>query len=90
MTFTPKSFQSPPPPIERADVPLSTLRERMAADVRATVARQRAQTLTDAAKHSHSPSDRIAYALDAWLITHPEAPVSTIDDYPDWTPGGSK
>lgn len=31
MTFTPKPFQSPAPHISRADVPLSTLRERMAA-----------------------------------------------------------
>lgn len=31
MTFTPKPFQSPPPHISRADVPLSTLRERMTA-----------------------------------------------------------
>jgi hypothetical protein len=31
MTFTPKRFQSPPPPITSADVPLSTLRERMTA-----------------------------------------------------------
>lgn len=84
MTFTPKSFQSPPPPITAADVPLSTLRERMAADVRATVARQRAQTLTDAAQLSHSPSDRIAYALDAWLITHPDAPLAQVADYPAW------
>jgi hypothetical protein len=31
MTFTPKRFQSPPPHITSADVPLSTLRDRMAA-----------------------------------------------------------
>jgi uncharacterized protein (DUF2267 family) len=31
VTFTPKRFQSPPPPIASADVPLSTLRERMTA-----------------------------------------------------------
>jgi hypothetical protein len=86
MTITPKRFQSPPPRIERADVPLSTL----AADLKRLVARQRAcQLLADAADHSNSPSDRIAYALDAWLITHPEAPVSTLADYPNWTPGGT-
>lgn len=71
-------------PISDLDVSVPTLRERMAADVRATVARQRAQTLTDAAAHSHSPSDRIAYALDAWLITHSNAPVATLADYPAW------
>jgi hypothetical protein len=31
---------------------------------------------------THSQSDRIAYAHDAWLIRHPEAPLSTNDDYP--------
>lgn len=39
-----------------------------------------------AAAHTHSTSDRIAYAIDEWLITHPDAPVSTDDDYPTWTP----
>jgi hypothetical protein len=91
--------------IAKAGVPLSadlvtgrepqTLAERTAslrleADIRLLVARQRAcQLLADAAEHSHSPSDRLAYALDEWLITHPEAPVSTAADYPDWTPGGA-
>jgi hypothetical protein len=37
MTFTPKRFQSPPPPITAADVPVA----RLAADIRATVARQK-------------------------------------------------
>jgi hypothetical protein len=59
MTFTPKRFQSPPPPITAADVPLSTLRERMAADVRATVARQRAQSADESA------------AKLQWLLAHP-------------------
>ncbi|HEY9370426.1 hypothetical protein [Streptomyces sp.] len=30
-------------------------------------------TLRQAAADSHSPSDRIAYALDAELLLHPEA-----------------
>ncbi|WP_392970991.1 hypothetical protein [Streptomyces sp. LN245] len=38
MTFTPKPFQTVPPPITAADVPLSTL----AADMQQLVARQRA------------------------------------------------
>jgi hypothetical protein len=86
--------------IAKAGVPLSadlvtgrepqTLAERTAYSLRLLVARQRAcQLLADAAEHSHSPSDRLAYALDEWLITHPEAPVSTAADYPDWTPGGA-
>lgn len=61
----------------------------VAADVKAFVARQRCQVLADAAMRSSSPSDRIAYALDGWLITHPDAPVSTDLDYPNWTPGGA-
>ncbi|MCW7941608.1 hypothetical protein AAW14_06050 [Streptomyces hygroscopicus] len=71
--------------------PVDTLESRIAAslqleaDVRAIVARQRAcQTLADAAAHTHSPSDRLAYALDAWLVAHPDAPVSTLADYPAW------
>ncbi|MFD9463529.1 hypothetical protein [Streptomyces sp. NPDC060027] len=80
-----KPFQTVPPRIEQADVQLSTLRERMAADVRETVARQQAcQLLAEAAAHTASPSDRIAYALDAWLVTHPNAPLATAADYPAW------
>ncbi|MFF1684656.1 hypothetical protein [Streptomyces sp. NPDC058254] len=44
----------------------------VAADVKAHVARQRCQILADAAMRSSSPSDRIAYALDADLLLHPE------------------
>jgi hypothetical protein len=52
----------------------------VAADVKALVARQRCQVLADAAKHSSSPSDRIAYALDVELLLHTVAPVSTDAD----------
>jgi hypothetical protein len=41
-------------------------------------------TLRIAAARTHSPSDHLAYDLDAWLIQHPEAPVSTDADYPHW------
>ncbi|MFJ5973574.1 hypothetical protein [Streptomyces sp. NPDC093060] len=34
-----------------------------------------------AAEHTNSPSDRIAFSHDAWLITHPEA-CATDRDYP--------
>ncbi|MFD4547199.1 hypothetical protein [Streptomyces sp. NPDC058466] len=72
MTTTPR-------PISDLDVPLPTLRERMAA----IVAGQRsAQILAEAAKHTASPSDHLAYDLDAWLVRHPEAPLSTDADYP--------
>jgi hypothetical protein len=81
MTFTPKRFQSPPPPITRADVRLSTLREQVAAIV---AGQRNARILAEAAEHSHSPSDRLAYQLDAWLVRHPDAPVAQISDYPAW------
>jgi hypothetical protein len=69
-------------PISDLDVPLPTVQQ--------IVTRQRnCQTLADAAAHTHSPSDRIAYQLDAWLVTHPDAPVSTEADYPDFHPGGA-
>ena len=75
-----KPFQTPAPHITRADRPAAEL----AADIKAIVARQRAcQTLADAAAHTHSPSDRIAYAHDAWLLSHPDACACT-DDYPAW------
>lgn len=79
-----KPFQTVPPRPADADVPLS----RLEADVKALVARQRCQVLAEAAKNTNSPSDQIAYALDEWLITHPDAPVSTDADYPDFHPGG--
>jgi hypothetical protein len=73
-----KAFQAPAPHITRADRPAAEL----AADIKAIVARQRnCQTLADAAAHTHSPSDRIAYAHDAWLLSHPDACACT-DDYP--------
>jgi hypothetical protein len=61
--------------ISDLDVPLSTVQQ--------LVARQRnCQTLADAAAHTHSPSDRIAYAHDAWLLSHPDGACSSDDDYP--------
>ncbi|MGW0904930.1 hypothetical protein [Streptomyces sp. NPDC002853] len=40
-------------------------------------------TLRQAAAHSHSPSDRIAYALDERLVAHmDEEPTEA--DYPGW------
>jgi hypothetical protein len=80
------STPTTPRPVSELGVPLS----RLAADVNAIVARQRAcQVLAEAAEHSSSPSDRIAYALDGWLVRHPEAPLSSDADYPGWTPGGA-
>ncbi|MFI6103218.1 hypothetical protein [Streptomyces sp. NPDC051310] len=56
--------------LSRLDVPA----ERVAAEA----------LLRDARAHSHSPSDRIAYALDVYLVTHPDAPVSTESGDPEW------
>jgi hypothetical protein len=76
-----KAFQTPAPHITRADRPAAEL----AADMHALVAHQRAcQTLADAAAHTHSPSDRIAYAHDAWLLSHPDGACSSDADYPAW------
>lgn len=60
-------------PIERLDVPA----EQVAAEA----------ILRSALAVTHSPSDALAYRLDLWLVTHPDAPVSTEADYPGWIPG---
>lgn len=61
-------------PISDLDVPLAVVEAQIAA----------VATLVDAAAHSHSPSDRLAYAMDQWLVTHPDAAVSTDKDFPGW------
>lgn len=62
--------------IARLDTPASTLRQQIAALV-----------LLEARLRTHSPSDAIAYDLGQYLVTHPDAPVSTAADYPGWVPG---
>jgi hypothetical protein len=52
-------------------------------------ANARVLTLHAAEARTHSVSDALAYRLDEWLVTHPDAPVSTGADYPNWTPGGA-
>ena len=42
------------------------------------------RTLDAALVRTKSPSDRLAFALDEWLVCHPEAPVSTDATYPQW------
>lgn len=59
--------------IVRLDVPA----EQLAAEA----------TLLAALAATHSPSDQLAYRLDLWLVSHPDAPVSRDTDYPNWTPG---
>ena len=48
-----------------------------------------AAILLEAAARTLSPSDRIGDSYAAWLVTHPDAPISTDADYPGWTPGGT-
>jgi hypothetical protein len=62
-------------------VPLSTLQQQVAAIV---TGQRNARLLAEAAEHSHSASDRLAYQLDAWLVRHPNAPLAQIADYPAW------
>jgi hypothetical protein len=45
-------------------------------------------TLVAAEERTHSPSDLLAWRLDEYLVTGPDAPLSTEADYPNWTPGG--
>ncbi|MFI6140391.1 hypothetical protein ACIBCC_19650 [Streptomyces griseus] len=58
--------------LSRVDVPL--------ADVELQTA---CETTRRALARTNSPSDRIAYANDLFLLTHPEA-CATDDDYPEW------
>ncbi|MER5461604.1 hypothetical protein ABT010_13140 [Streptomyces sp. NPDC002668] len=60
--------------LARVDVPLPVVAEQAGA----------CAVLRDAMAHTRSPSDQLAYALDAYLVTHPDVPVSTDDDYPAW------
>jgi hypothetical protein len=76
-----KPFQTVPPKPADADVPLTKLQQQMAAIV---AGQRNSQIFADAAKHTASPSDHLAYNLDAWLVRHPEAPLSTNDDFPGW------
>lgn len=52
-------------------------------DVPAAQVEARCQVLRDALKATHSPSDRIAYAGDLFLIENPEV-CNTDASYPGW------
>lgn len=71
-----------PNSISRLDRPLADLD----ADLKALATRRSCQVLAEAAARTLSPSDRLACANSAWLLTHPEA-CSTSADYPNWQPG---
>ena len=58
--------------------------EQLTADMAALVSKQlerEADVVREAMTRTHSPSDRIAYALDARLVTHPEVHLADDDDY---------
>lgn len=67
-----KAFQTPAPPITAADTPLPVLQAELAAC-----------RFEEAAARTASPSEQIAYRLDAWLVRHPDA-CATAADYPGW------
>ncbi|MDF2707046.1 MAG: hypothetical protein K0R62_2698 [Nonomuraea muscovyensis] len=58
--------------VSRMDVPLPVLEAELAA-----------ASFEQAATRTASPSEQIAYRLDAWLVTHPDV-CATAADYPDW------
>ncbi|MFC9285682.1 hypothetical protein [Streptomyces sp. NPDC057052] len=58
--------------ISRLDVPTDVLEQRVAA-----------AHFEQAAARTSSPSEQIAYRLDAWLVTHPDV-CATAEQYPDW------
>jgi hypothetical protein len=61
----------PPRTPQDWDVPAEQITAQVASDV-----------YRKAMATTHSPSDRIAYALDVFLVAHPKAPVSKDPDYP--------
>lgn len=59
--------------IAALDVP----REQLEAEIAA-------HSFWKAQRRTEDPSEKAAFALDAWLVTHPQAPVSRDSDYPGW------
>ena len=55
--------------------------EQLTADMAALVLEREADVVREAMARTHSPSDRIAYALDARLVTHPEVHLADDADY---------
>ncbi|MDF4254621.1 hypothetical protein [Streptomyces sp. WMMB303] len=48
--------------------------------------REAQAVLKSAGARTHSPSDRLAFALDQALLEHPER-LARAADYPGWIPG---
>ncbi|MFH9765105.1 hypothetical protein ACH4N4_30770 [Streptomyces microflavus] len=61
--------------IDRLDVPLAAVELQVVCE-----------TTRKALAKTNSPSDRIAYANDLFLLAHPET-CATDADYPDWVAG---
>jgi hypothetical protein len=61
-------------PLAAVDTPLPVVEAQLAA----------VATLDAACVRTKSPSDQLAYRLDGYLLTHPDAPVSVDRDYPAW------
>lgn len=59
--------------IAALDVPLPELEAHVAA-----------ASFWTAFRRTQDPREQAVYALDAWLVTHPTAPVSVDADYPGW------
>jgi predicted nuclease with RNAse H fold len=66
-------------PIERLDVPAELVSAE--AILRETVTRH-------IAARDWDEDELVATCEAIQLVTHPDAPVSTDADYPNWTPGG--
>lgn len=84
-----KPFQLPAPRPQAVDLPL----HRLEADLRAHLALKAARTaegVAAEARHQMSPAEAdIDDAFAHMACAHPEA-CSCTDDYPTWTPGGTK
>ncbi|MEU1433967.1 hypothetical protein ABZ438_07700 [Streptomyces sp. NPDC005786] len=84
MTLLPRS-------IAALDVPVGAGEQELAEQAARRLATGvAADVLIRARDKTNSPSDALAYSLDLFLITHPDAPVSVDADYPGWTPGGTR
>jgi hypothetical protein len=59
--------------IAALDVPLPELEAHVAA-----------ASFWTAFRRTQDPREKAVYALDAWLVTHPAAPVSVDADYDGW------
>ncbi len=71
-------------PISALDVPAAAVEAEALRMWQERDRRVAALHFEQAAAHTHSPSDRIAFRLDAWLVKHPDEVQAATADYPDW------